>query len=240
MTDLTNLERSLGISMTDTSLLVEALTHSSYVNENPNMVSNERLEFLGDAVLGLVLAEKLYRDYPDMDEGVLTHLRSWLVRRGTLFMLAREIHLGEYLLVGKGEENSGGRTKSSNLAGAMEAVIAAVFLDQGWAGARASVLHIFAAELVKMRHEQLALDYKSQIQELVQSRFKLTPAYRIVDESGPDHARHFTAEVYAGQDILARGSGRSKKLAEAEAARLALAQIPGALQPQNDLLELKQ
>ena len=231
MTDLTNLERSLGVSMIDVSLLVEALTHSSYVNENPRAVSNERLEFLGDAVLGLVLAEKLYQDYPDMDEGVLTHLRSWLVRRGTLFVIAREMRLGEYLLMGKGEEHSGGRTKSSNLAGAMEAVIAAVFLDQGWAGARASVLHVFEAELEKLRHEQSAADYKSQIQELVQSRLKLTPAYRIVDESGPDHARHFTAEIFAGEDVLARGSGRSKKLAEAEAARLALAALAGALQP---------
>ncbi len=231
MTDLADLEHSLGAAMVNRLLLVEALTHSSFANENPGAVSNERLEFLGDAVLGLVLAEKLYQDYPDMDEGVLTHMRSWLVRRGTLFTIAREIRLGDHLLMGKGEENGGGRTKSSNLAGAMEAVIAAVFLDRGWPGARDSVLHIFASELEKMRHEQAALDYKSQIQELVQSRLRLTPAYRIVDESGPDHARHFTAEVYAGGNVLARGSGRSKKLAEAEAARLALAALAGALQP---------
>ena len=239
MTELTTLEHSLGIRMSNTALLVQALTHSSYVNENPRAESNERLEFLGDAVLGLVLAEKLFEEYPGIDEGVLTHLRSWLVRRGTLFVLAREIKLGDYLLMGRGEEASGGRTKSSNLAGAMESVFAAIFLDQGWAGVRDSVLHVFAAELEKMRHEQSALDYKSQIQELVQSRLKLTPAYRIVDESGPDHARHFTAEIFAGEEVLARGRGRSKKLAEAEAARLALITLGGALQPENDLLELK-
>ena len=214
-----------GISINNHRLLDEALTHSSYTNENPRAVCNERLEFLGDAVLGLILGEKLFQDYPELDEGALTHLRSWMVRRGTLFEIARQIKLGDYLLMGRGEEASGGRTKSSNLAGAMEAVIAAIFLDQGWDIARKGVLQVFSTELERLNHEQSTHDYKSRIQELAQARFKLTPVYRIVDENGPDHARHFTAEIRVGDELTALGNGRSKKLAESEAARLALEKL---------------
>lgn len=220
-----SLLKHFGIKIGNPALLEEALTHSSYTNENPQAICNERLEFLGDAVLGLILADKLFQQYPGLDEGALTHLRSWLVRRGTLFEIARQVQLGDHLLMGKGEESSGGRTKSSNLAGAMEAVIAAIFLDQGWEATRQAVLRVFSTELERLDHEQSAHDYKSRVQELVQARFKITPVYRIIDESGPDHARHFTAEIAIGEEFTARGSGRSKKLAESEAARMALEQL---------------
>jgi ribonuclease-3 len=224
---LDNLQQAIGITFSNVSLIEEALTHSSYINENHKSASNERLEFLGDAVLGLILAQKLFQDYPELEEGDLTRLRSWLVRRSTLANVAKSINMGSYLLMGKGEESSGGRAKSSNLAGAMEAVIAAVFLDQGWENTREAIFRLFNTEMERLRHEQSAQDYKSQIQEMVQALYKLTPSYRIVNEAGPDHARQFTAEIMAGEEVLAQGNGRSKKLAEAEAARLALEKTAG-------------
>jgi ribonuclease-3 len=224
---LDNLQQAIGITFSNVSLIEEALTHSSYINENHKAASNERLEFLGDAVLGLIFAQKLFQDYPELEEGELTRLRSWLVRRSTLTNVARSINMGDYLLMGKGEETSGGRTKSSNLAGAMEAVVAAVFLDQGLENTREAIFRLFNTEMERLRHEQSAQDYKSQIQEMVQALYKLTPSYRIVNEAGPDHARQFTAEIMAGEEVLAQGNGRSKKLAEAEAARMALEKTAG-------------
>lgn len=225
MKNIDILQKTLGITINNAALLREALTHSSYTNENADAKSNERLEFLGDAVLGLILAQQLFIDYPEMEEGKLTYLRSLLVRRSALADLAKSINLGSYLLMGKGEESSGGREKASNLAGAMEAVIAAVFLDQGWTKAQKCVLQLFNSEMERLKHEQAASDYKSRVQEIVQAQYKLTPGYRITNESGPDHARQFTAEILAGEKVLARGSGRSKKLAEAEAARIALENV---------------
>ncbi|MFC2071037.1 ribonuclease III, partial [Chloroflexota bacterium] len=151
MTDLVALQSILGITFKDISLLEQALVHSSYNNENPHSAStsNERLEFLGDAVLGLVIAEKLYIDYPDFSEGKMTKLRAALVRRETLAGIAKDIRLGDYLYLGKGEELSGGRNKPANLAATMEAVIAAVLLDSGITGATSFILRIFDIELQK-------------------------------------------------------------------------------------------
>jgi len=224
--DLDTLQKTLGIRWNDIGLLEEALTHSSYVNENPHITSNERMEFLGDAVFGLVLAQRLYQEYPDLAEGELTRRRSLLVRGGSLANIAKTISLGEYLYLGKGEEASGGRSKTTNLAGAMEALVAAVMLDRGWEAARDLILRIMEPEMEKLRQE-LDTDYKSQLQLLAQSRYKTTPSYRIVDTSGPDHNRRFTAEVMVGEEVLARGCGRSKKLAEADAARVALEKEAG-------------
>ena len=225
-----HLQDKLGLTFNNPSLLEEALTHSSYVNEYPQAVSNERLEFLGDAVLGLILADKLFLDYPDLPEGDLTRMRSQMVRRTTLARIARSIGLGDFIYLGRGEAASGGRSKTANLAGALEAVFAAVYLDRDWQDTRECVMRIFGDELTGLRREHFGSDYKSQLQEVAQLRYRITPFYHIVAEAGPDHSRQFTAEVLLDERVLARGSGRSKKLAEAEAARAALEQL-GELSP---------
>lgn len=227
MADLTALSRALDIRFGDRSLLEQALVHSSYVNENPAIaaVSNERLEFLGDAVLGFIVAEKLYRDFPALGEGEMTRRRAALVRRETLADLARKVRLGDYLYLGKGEEASGGRGKPSNLAGALEAVIGAVFLDRGLETARRVVLRLLDVAAAGEEGKGGTPDYKSELQEIVQSQYRVPPSYRLVDAAGPPHARTFTVTVSAGEDVLGRGSGKSKKLAEADAARAALARF---------------
>lgn len=227
LADLAALQEILGVSFDAPSLLEQAVIHSSYINENPGFAtgSNERLEFLGDAILGLVVAEKLYQDFPDLSEGEMTRLRSVLVRRDTLARVAKATRLGDYLYLGKGEEASGGRHKSANLAGTLEAVIAAIFLDQGLAIARGFVLNLLNEELTRAIRRGAGADYKSQLQELIQSRQQLTPDYRLVEATGPDHDRSFTVEVRVGDTVLGMGSGRSKKLAETEAARSALKRL---------------
>ena len=233
MADLGALQETLGVSFHDLSLLEQAMVHSSYINENPGYApfSNERLEFVGDAILGFIIAEKLYQDFPDLTEGGMTKLRSVLVRRDTLSRVARAIRLGDYLYLGKGEEASGGRHKSANLAGALEAMIAAVFLDQGLTITRELVLKLFADELQKVIRQGTEVDYKSQLQELIQSRYQSTPDYRLVEATGPDHDKRFTVEVVFGDTVLGRGSGKSKKVAESEAARSALEQLPANFTP---------
>ncbi len=227
LSDLEKLQQMLGIRFKDPFLLQQALVHSSYTNENPDIapVCNERLEFLGDAVLGMVIADRLYELLPDATEGEMTHLRAFLISRKTLGRLAKSIGLGEYLYMGKGEEASGGRQKGSNLAGVMEAVIAAVFLDRGWENARDFVLHLFEKQLDEISRQPPDTDYKSRLQQLIQSRQQEAPAYRIVESSGTSHQPLFTAEVFVDDSVLARGCGKSKKLAETEAARLALEQL---------------
>ena len=227
MVDLVALQETLEVSFNDLSLLKQALVHSSYLNENPGFapVSNERLEFLGDAILGFVVAEKLYQDFPDFAEGEMTKLRSVLVCRDTLARIALAIRLGDYLYLGRGEEADGGRDKLANLAGALEAVVAAVFLDCSLAITREFVLKLLEEELQKVVKQGTVIDYKSQLQELSQSRYRSTPDYWLLEEVGPDHDKKFTVEVRAGDIVLGRGSGKSKKMAEAEAARSALEQL---------------
>ncbi|TET25607.1 MAG: ribonuclease III [Dehalococcoidia bacterium] len=225
MANLAALEQTLAVSFNDPSLLEGSLIHSSYINENPALTSNERLEFLGDAILGLVVAQKLYQDFPHLSEGEMTRLRSALVRRDTLAHIAVALDLGSYLYLGKGEEESGGRQKAANLASALEAVMAAVFLDQGLAGANDFVLRLLDKELKKATSQGIRADYKSRLQELVQSRQQKTPTYYLVEATGPDHARRFVVEVRAGGTVLGQGSGRSKKAAEMEASRLALEKL---------------
>ena len=227
MADLATLQQILGVSFNDPSLLEQALVHSSYINENPGfaLTSNERLEFLGDAVLGFVVTEKLYQDFPHMTEGEMTRLRATLVRRDTLSRIARAIRLGDYLYLGKGEEASGGRRKPANLASALEAVIAAIYLDHGSATTKDLILRLFDIELQKVVSHGAEADYKSQLQELIQARQKQAPAYYVVEAMGPDHDKRFTVEVRVGDTVLGRGSGKSKKLAETEAARSALQRL---------------
>jgi ribonuclease III len=227
--EIADLQEALGIDFKDNGLLRQALVHSSYINENPAAVpgNNERLEFLGDAVLGLIVAGELYRAFPDLSEGELTKLRAALVRRDTLARVARSIDLGSFLFMGKGEETGGGRGKSTNLAGALEAVIAAVYLEAGLDAAGDMVARLFALEWPKLSEPGAVIDYKSKLQEIVQSRFQRTPGYRLVSEVGQPHEMVFTVEVNVNGEVLGKGSGRSKKLAETEAARAALERLGG-------------
>lgn len=227
MVDLNSLQKTLGINFKDISILEKSLVHRSYLNENQGAESdsNERLEYLGDAILGFVVAEKLYKDFPDYDEGRMTRLRSILVRRETLARISRSIGLGEYLFLGKGEDTSGGRNKSANLACAFEAVIAAVYLDQGMAKTRKMIIRLLEEEWQKAIKKPAAIDYKSRLQELIQSREQRIPSYHITGTSGPDHIKTFNVEVRLGDQVLGSGSGKSKKEAETEAAREALEKI---------------
>lgn len=227
MADLSTLQQTIGVYFKNVPLLEQAIVHSSYLNENPGLAlnSNERLEFLGDAVLGLVVAEKLYRDYPDFDEGEMTQIRAALVRKETLARVATDIRLGDYLFLGKGEESGGGRNKPANLAAALEAVIAAVFLDRGLPAATDCILRLFDAELKKTVEPGVTTDYKSELQHLTQSREQGQPDYRLIEATGPEHSKTFTVEVRLGTVVLGRGSGKSKKAAENEAARSALDRI---------------
>jgi len=227
MADLAEFQKNIGIKFQSPSLLETALTHSSFVNESSGTIieSNERLEFLGDAILGLVVAEKLYQDFSEFSEGEMTKLRSALVRRDTLARVARAIRLGDFLHMGKGEEASGGRDKTANLAGALEAVIAAISLDQGAAVTEDFVLKLLGEEMVKVVSQGMGADYKSRLQELMQSRGQSPPAYRMIEAAGPDHDKSFTVEVVAGDMVLGSGTGKSKKLAETEAARSALERL---------------
>jgi ribonuclease III len=222
--DLSPLEEKIGLTFRHRALLELALTHSSYVNENPRSerTANERLELLGDAVLGLVIAEKLYHELPDADEGELTRLRSALVRREMLAQIAGRIDLGDFLYLGAGEEPGGGREKPANLAGAFEALIAAVYLDQGLEIARALLLKLFKPAAFRQAPRQALNDHKSELQEVLQATEQVTPTYHLVEATGPDHAREFTIEVKAGERVIGRGRGKSKKTAAMEAARTAL------------------
>jgi ribonuclease-3 len=227
--DIAALQKVLGVAFNRPSLLEQALVHSSYINENPAYTSghNERLEFFGDAILDFIVADKLYQDFPDLSEGEMTKLRAALVRRETLARVARTLRLGEYLYMGKGEEASGGRNKTPNLAGALEAVIAAVYLDQGITTTRGMIVRLLLEEWKKSTRQGTSIDYKSKLQELVQSRFQVTPAYRLVSETGPGHDKRFRIEVMVNTEILGSGTGKNKKMAETEAARLALERLGG-------------
>jgi ribonuclease-3 len=233
MPDISSLQDELGVRFRDPSVLEQALVHSSYINENPTCAygHNERLEFLGDAVLDFFVADKLYRDFPRLSEGEMTRLRAALVRRDTLARVARAIRLGEFLYMGRGEEATGGRHKTANLAGALEAVIAAVYLDQGPAAAGQMVSRLLAQEWEAATRPGVGIDYKSRLQEVTQFRFQQTPRYNLVGERGPDHDKMFVVEVAIGSDVMGSGSGRSKKLAETEAARAALDKIERGFTP---------
>jgi len=224
LADLEVLQEKLAFFFNDQSLLEQALIHSSYINESPDsaLISNERLEFLGDAVLGLVIAQKLYQDFAHYEEGRMTKLRAALVRRDTLANIAEALKLGDYLYLGKGEEASGGRDKPANLAGALEAVIGAAFLDQGLVATRDFILKLWDKELKKALIHGEKFDSKSRLQELMQARWQQIPTYHVVEEAGPEHDKVFTIEVRAGDSVLGKGSGKGRKRAETEAARVAL------------------
>ena len=205
-------------------LLKNAFTHSSYANENRKNGehSNERLEFLGDAVLGVICAEYLFHTYPKMEEGQLSKLRAAIVCEKSLFSLAKELDLGNQMRLGKGEEAGGGRERSSVLADCVEAVLAATYLDGGMEAAKEFILPFIKREAAHHTSEEYSTDYKTSLQEIVQKNKEEILTYRLVSETGPDHDKCFTVEVLINSNIISEGVGKSKRQAEQEAARLAL------------------
>lgn len=217
-----NLQEKLEYRFRDVSLLRTALTHSSYANESHGKsICNERLEFLGDSVLGMITAEYLYTQCTDVPEGVLTKHRAALVCEKALCKYARELGIGACLLLGRGERHSGGENRPSILADAFEAVLAAIYLDGGIEPAKKLVLRFITREMVESRRPGFR-DYKTQLQEIIQQNPEEQLEYVLVEESGPDHNKHFVVEVRLNSNVLSRGGGRSKKEAEQQAAREAL------------------
>jgi ribonuclease-3 len=224
MTELRELQKRLGLAFSDKSLLQRAFTHRSYLNEHPDagFDDNERLEFLGDAVLDFVTGEYLYHRFPEMPEGHLTSLRAALVRRETLARFARKHDLGDYLLMGKGESDSGGRERDATLCAALEALVGAIYLDLGIEAVHLVVEPLIRPEVERILVEHSDRDPKSLLQEYAQANMGSTPRYATVGESGPDHAPQFTVEVTISGQVYGQGSGRTKQRAAQEAARLAL------------------
>jgi ribonuclease-3 len=226
------LEKVLRARFKNPSLLTEALTHKSYAIEKGPRPFNERLEFLGDSVLAAATAHYLFKRYPHDDEGRLSKLKSQLVSRPALVVWAREIRLGEYLWMSEGEESTGGRERDSLLANAFEALIGAIFLDAGFPAAQR-----FVVRRLSKKKRIVETDYKSQLQEIIQRRYKIPPQYSLAQEQGPDHAKLFAMEVRVRRRMLGKGEGRSKKEAEQAAAQMALKKIrshrlAGKLAPQ--------
>lgn len=210
--------------MHDEHLLAQALRHRSWCAENQGWDSNERLEFLGDSVLGLVVTDHLFRTYPDIPEGQLTKVRASVVNSATLAEVAGELGVGEYLMLGKGEDQSGGREKPSILADATEALIGAMYMDRGWGAAEAAVMKLFGARIETAAAGPGGQDYKTRLQELCARTFDELPRYTLEDE-GPDHAKAFEATVHVVGRPMGTGRGRSKKQAEQAAARQAWEQL---------------
>jgi len=221
------LEAAVGHEFADLRLLDVALTHRSFINENsqPGLRDNERLEFLGDAVIDLCISDLLMKKYPDYNEGKLSRMRSLLVNEYPLADMGRKFSLGEYLRLGKGEETSGGRNKSSILSNAFEAVVAAIYLDSGFDRVAAVLTRLFEPLLVQNAHDLLFRDFKTQLQEVSQELFKTIPKYSLMDEFGPDHDKTFVVQLVIANRILTSGMGKSKKEAEQEAARRALEEL---------------
>lgn len=227
--NLKRLEASINYSFREQSLLLEALTHSSYLNEHPDeMVShNERLEFLGDAVLGLTVVEDLYKAGENLSESEMAKLKSFLVSRMVLSDTARQLRVGSFLRLGKGEEGSGGRDKDNILADAIEALFGAVFLDGGYAEAKRIIKNILGSEIRKTITTRKSHDYKTELQEMTQNIHGRLPEYRVISEEGEEHAKTFTVEVIVNGKLTGTGSGRSKKEAQMRAAREALKKLTG-------------
>lgn len=218
--------RRIGWQVLDEGLLVACFAHRSWCAENPGWASNERLEFLGDAVLGLAVTDHVFRAYPSLPEGELAKVRASLVSSVALAEVASPLGLGDALLLGKGEDATGGRTKQSIVADAMEAVIGAVYLDRGRSAADELVLRLLGDRIEEAAAGPGGEDYKTRLQELCSRRFEQLPEYRVQDR-GPDHAKHFDAVVSIGGRRQGRGGGRSKKQAEQAAARVAWEALAG-------------
>jgi len=219
------LEKSLGLEFKNRDLLIEAFCHRSYLNEHPDfyLPHNERLEFLGDAVLELIVTEYLYKKYPEKNEGELTNWRAALVNAKILGELARELGFNDFLLLSKGEEKETGKARLYILANTFEALIGAIYLDQGYEVAKKFVeKNLIERKLPEIIEKGLFKDPKTRFQEEAQERVKITPTYKVLEEWGPDHAKHFVVGVFLGDELIAKGEGSSKQEAEEEAAKNAL------------------
>ncbi len=220
-------QMALGIRFHDPALLTQALTHRSYVNENEggDASDNERLEFLGDAVLDLIVADLLYRKYPHVDEGELTQLRAALVKTESLAQLGRNVRLGDCLRIGRGEELTGGRQRQTILCRAFEALVGAIYIDQGLDAVIDFVVPPLLDLLERIIDESLHIDARSQLQERIQARLNITPDYRVAGAEGPEHDKAYHVEVTIGDALLGRGIGGSKRAAAQDAARAALKRL---------------
>ncbi|NOK59639.1 MAG: ribonuclease III [Chloroflexi bacterium AL-W] len=226
MPSLNKLIDRLGVIFTDVSLLESALTHRSFVHEHPDqavdLICSERLEFLGDSILNYIAADVIFAWFPEYNEGHLTSLRAALVRTSTLAQFAQQLDLGTYLRLSKGEEGSGARIRHSLLADTFEALLAAIYLDNGLEGVRIFITPLLEHQLEQIKTHGLSLDYKSRLQERLQAAYNITPVYNVIAAEGPDHQREFTVEVLANSQRLGVGQGRSKQAATQDAARAAL------------------
>ena len=218
-----DLQKRIGYTFKNTDLLTEALTHSSYANEHKakHIKYNERLEFLGDAVLSIVVSDYIFKHCPELPEGELTKLRASLVCEKTLFEFAKQIELGKYLVLSKGERNNGGAERPSILSDAFEALIAAIYIDGGIDPASKHILN-FVIPAIKNSKKKKLNDYKTALQEIIQKNPGEQLEYVLVGESGPDHNKHFVVELHLNSNAIGKGGGRSKKEAEQQAAREAL------------------
>ena len=221
---LDELAKKIGYQFSNLTLLETAMRHSSWTAENEGFESNERLEFLGDALIGFVIGDVMYRRYPDFDEGKLTDLRKIVVNATALSQVATKLNLGDHVLLGRGEQASGGQEKTSILANALEAVFGAVYLDSDPQRAYDFVAGLLTESIDEAQAALKQLDAKSQLQELAARLERSMPDYRVTD-TGPDHAKMFFAEVFLGDELLGSGSGRSKKVAEEQAAQQACAAL---------------
>ncbi|MEK7577015.1 MAG: ribonuclease III [Patescibacteria group bacterium] len=220
---LESLQQSIGVQFENQTLLKQAFVHRSYLNESKEFPeSNERLEFLGDAILSFITSEYLYRTYPQYPEGTLTNVRSTLVKTTSLAITSAELALGQLLLLSRGEESSGGRTNQSLLADCFEALLGAIFLDQGIEVAKGFVVKVLLVKTEAIIKNKSYVDYKSLLQELVQEETKISPTYTVIKSEGPDHNKTFYVEVMMGEKALGQGKGKSKQEAEQDAATKAL------------------
>lgn len=221
------LQKKIGVTFTNEKLLKQAFVHRSFLNESEEFVtSNERLEFLGDAILSFVTSHYLYETYPQFPEGTLTNIRSALVKTKTLSNTAKALNLGELLMLSHGEESSGGRNNDSLLADCFESLLGAMYLDSGIDTARAFLQTFLLPQATDIVQNKSYIDYKSLLQELVQEHTKLSPTYRVTKSEGPDHSKMFWVEVLTGTTVLGEGKGKSKQEAEQQAASAALEKYP--------------
>lgn len=221
MKNISELEKLLSVTFADKDILLQALTHRSYLNENPGfrVGHNERLEFLGDAVLELVVTEELYARFPDKPEGELTSFRAALVNAKMLSDIGADLGINDFLMLSRGEAKDVGRARQYILANAMESLIGAIYLDQGYAAARDFIHRVVLARLPEVLARQLYKDPKSLFQEEAQERVGITPTYEVQREWGPDHEKHFVVGIFLGEELVAEGEGASKQQAQEEAAR---------------------
>ena len=227
--DIARFEKEIGYSFKNKSFLKVAFTHKSFAHENQNreVLFNERMEFLGDAVLELVISEYLYRSYSEFTEADLSRIKSYAVQESTLADVAKKLHVGKFLCLGKGEEMTGGRKKPSLLADAFEALLAAIYLDGGYRNTRAFILSHFIEKINKTASDDFIFDFKTRLQEVAQAKFGVLPSYVTHKEEGPEHEKVFEVKVYINDKVFGSGKGKSKKSAAQIAAKAGLIKMQG-------------